>query len=136
MPFTPPYVSEDQINGLTAGQKVQVTVTAASDQPLTGTIAHVAAAADPATKTYLVEISLPNPDGALKPGMFAGVTFNQNTAGYLLVPNQAVAAWFGWSKTTWPRAAPSNRALRTGRRLSWSPDCRLATWLLPTASRG
>ncbi|HUW63985.1 MAG TPA: efflux RND transporter periplasmic adaptor subunit [Spirochaetia bacterium] len=93
-------VSGDQVNGLAVGQKAQVAVTGASDQVLTGTISHVAVAADPNTKTYLVEVTLPNPDGALKPGMFTAVTFSENSAGYLLVPNQAVVQQ-GSDSTVW-----------------------------------
>jgi len=83
-------VGEDQVNGLQVGQQAQVRVSGVSDQSLTGTVSHVAAAANPDNKTYLVEVTLPNPDGTLKPGMFASVTFNEDNAGYLLVPNQAV----------------------------------------------
>jgi len=83
-------VDGDQVNGLTVGEQAKVTVTGASDRVLTGTISHVAVAANPSTKTYLVQITLPNPGDKLKPGMFADVTFHENNAGYLLVPNQAV----------------------------------------------
>ncbi len=93
-------VSGNQVNGLKVGQKAQVAVTGATDRVLTGTISHVAPAANPNTKTYLVEVTLPNPDGSLKPGMFAGVTFNEDTAGYLLVPNQAVVRQ-GAETTVW-----------------------------------
>lgn len=94
-------VPEDQINGLAVGQKAQVNVTGASDQTLTGTISHVALAANPSAATaYLVEVTLPNPGGTLKPGMFASVTFNDNTTGYLLVPNQAVVQQ-GATSTVW-----------------------------------
>ena len=83
-------VGEDQVNGLAVGQHAQVHVSGVSDESLTGTISHIAAAANPDNKTFLVEVTLRNPYGTLKPGMFCSVTFNENNAGYLLVPNQAI----------------------------------------------
>ncbi len=54
-------------------------VLAVADRPgarYSGTIAHVASALDPATRTMLVEIRVPNRDGSLLPGMYVQVTLS------------------------------------------------------------
>src|SRR5262249_11466864 len=48
-----------------------VHVDAASHQPQRGRITRVAPSADPSSRMFEVEVTLPNADGALKPGMIA-----------------------------------------------------------------
>ncbi len=43
----------------------------------TGTISHISAAADPMTRTFKVEVDVPNPDGVLLPGMLGRVNFER-----------------------------------------------------------
>ncbi len=66
-------VSEDVINLIGQGSTVYVTVSAVSQEPITASVTGVSTAADNTTGLYLVEATLPNPDGTLKPGMFANV---------------------------------------------------------------
>ncbi len=66
-------VSEDVINLIGQGSTVYVTVSAVSQEPITASVTGVSTAADSSTGLYLVEAALPNPDGVLKPGMFANV---------------------------------------------------------------
>lgn len=54
------------------GQKAEVR-TAAFPQPFTGAITRVNPAVEPLTRTFEVEIQVPNPKGELKPGGFAKV---------------------------------------------------------------
>ena len=50
-----------------------------------------AGAIDPATRTLLTEVELPNPDGTLLPGLYAQVRFELPFAGdTVLVPTNAV----------------------------------------------
>jgi RND family efflux transporter MFP subunit len=52
------------------GQKVEVS-TAAFGRPVGGMVARISPAVDPATRTFPVEIQVPNDNGDLKPGSFA-----------------------------------------------------------------
>jgi RND family efflux transporter MFP subunit len=55
------------------GQQAVVTVAELPERKFQGTVARTANALDPATRTLLTEIQVPNPDGRLMPGMFAQV---------------------------------------------------------------
>lgn len=61
----------ETFNGqIKTGQKVEVT-TSASAQPVAGSVARISPAVDRSTRTFIVEVEVPNQDGALKPGSFA-----------------------------------------------------------------
>ncbi len=64
-------VSETQIRTVRVGQVVRVTVDALPGRSFTGRVEGWSPAADPRTRSFLVKVRLPNPDGALRPGMFA-----------------------------------------------------------------
>lgn len=57
---------------LTEGMPAQVTTDGAAGV-LTGKVAHIQRAADPKTRSFLVEVEVPNPAGKLLPGMIASV---------------------------------------------------------------
>ena len=63
-------VPEAYGNAVQVGQKVDV-MTAANDRPSEGTVARISPSVDRTTRTFLVEVEVPNRDGALKPGGFA-----------------------------------------------------------------
>jgi RND family efflux transporter MFP subunit len=63
-------VPEAYGNTVQVGQKVDV-MTAANDRSSQGTVARISPSVDRATRTFLVEVEVPNRDGALKPGGFA-----------------------------------------------------------------
>ncbi|MDD2553024.1 MAG: efflux RND transporter periplasmic adaptor subunit [Desulfotomaculaceae bacterium] len=85
-------VSEADISFIQAGTTVQVRINAISEELLTGTIKSVASVADPVTRTYPVNVSLPNNDAAqVKSGMFAEVLLGtQHRTGVLGIPMVAV----------------------------------------------
>jgi membrane fusion protein, copper/silver efflux system len=53
------------------GQQVQLDVPAFPGRPVTGFVAYVAPDLDERTRTIKVRLNVPNPDGRLRPGMFA-----------------------------------------------------------------
>jgi len=56
-----------------------------------GNVARTANALDPANRTMLVEVAVPNPDGALFPGSFAEVTLSASRTNLpLAVPASAI----------------------------------------------
>jgi membrane fusion protein, copper/silver efflux system len=56
------------------GQQVQLDVHAFPGQPVTGFVAYVAPEVDERTRTIKVRLNVPNPQGRLRPGMFARAT--------------------------------------------------------------
>jgi RND family efflux transporter MFP subunit len=63
------------------GQKAEVAVPEYPSRVFTATVARTARAIDPATRTLMVELELPNADRALLPGTFAQVTLQVHQAG-------------------------------------------------------
>jgi membrane fusion protein (multidrug efflux system) len=74
-------------NGLAAEVKVEEL----AGKTFTGTVTRFAHALDEATKTMATEIEIPNPEGTLRPGMFATVKLAvERKADALLVPSEAL----------------------------------------------
>jgi HlyD family secretion protein len=70
--------------GIHPGLASEVTLYDPGEIIFHGSVTRTATAIDPATRTMRVEIDLPNPDGTLRPGMYAKVTLRpapQPTAG-------------------------------------------------------
>ncbi len=63
-------VPESLGSKIAVGQMVEVSC-ATSDHPTTGTVARIGPSVDRSTRTFLVEVEVPNNDGSLKPGAFA-----------------------------------------------------------------
>jgi len=66
-------VPEENVGGILAGARVEFSVPAYPTRSFSGTIARVAHALDPRTRTMLVELDVFNRDGALAPGMYPSV---------------------------------------------------------------
>lgn len=65
-------VADKDVVGLEQGMEVEVS-TAATGVPVAGTISFVGKAADLSTRSFPVEVEVPNPDRTLLPGMIATV---------------------------------------------------------------
>lgn len=61
------------------GQKVRARVEAYPDREFTGHVDSIGSQVEEKTRSVKVRVSLPNPDAALKPGMFATVTLEGTT---------------------------------------------------------
>lgn len=66
-------VAENLVNRLAKDQAVEVTVPSVSEQSFVGKIDHISPSSDSRTQLYPIKISMNNPDGLIKPGMFAKV---------------------------------------------------------------
>jgi membrane fusion protein (multidrug efflux system) len=66
-------VPEQELLKMAPGQSATVSVDALAGRAFTGEVLRVAPEVNPATGTFRVTVQLPNPDQALKPGMFARV---------------------------------------------------------------
>jgi RND family efflux transporter MFP subunit len=73
------------------GQSAALTVSNVPGRRFTGTVARTANALDPATRTMLVEVDVPNADGTLFPGTYAEVDLSGSQASPpLVVPAAAI----------------------------------------------
>ncbi|MEL6687583.1 MAG: efflux RND transporter periplasmic adaptor subunit [Pseudomonadota bacterium] len=78
-------LTETQVGQVKMGQDVDVTL--ATGQTVTGTVSFIESVANPATRTFQMETTLPNPDGVLKAGVSAtlGLTIGETMAS--LIPS-------------------------------------------------
>jgi multidrug efflux system membrane fusion protein len=66
-------VSDIQVGSLKEGQSQTLTAEAIPGVPLTGKITRVAPNADPTTRTFDVEVTVPNKDGRIRSGSVASL---------------------------------------------------------------
>jgi membrane fusion protein (multidrug efflux system) len=84
-------VPEIEVPLIKAGLPVKVMVEELLSAKIEGAITRFSHALDEATKTMLAEIELPNPDGALRPGMYANVRITvERKPDALILPSDAV----------------------------------------------
>ena len=87
------YVNVPQTNAssIRAGQPATLRVTNLPGRSFAGTVARTANSLDPSSRTMLVEVQVPNAEGALLPGMYAQVDLSSpRTNAPLLVPGDAL----------------------------------------------
>ncbi len=76
---------------VTAGQQAVVCREEDPGRRFPGKVARTANALDPNTRTLLTQVDVPNPDGALRPGMYLQVTFvAARAAPAVLIPSAAL----------------------------------------------
>lgn len=66
-------VPDITVRTLKAGVPVTITTEAFPDRTFAAKVTRIAAAADPRTRNFEVEVAIPNPEHALKPGMIASL---------------------------------------------------------------
>jgi len=85
------YVPERDSIWADVGDSATVTFEALPGRVFTSKVARVSGALDPATRTMLVEIDLPNGDGSLRPGLYGQTRIAlERHAGVLALPSSAV----------------------------------------------
>jgi multidrug efflux pump subunit AcrA (membrane-fusion protein) len=87
------YVNVPQTNAgsIKAGQPAQLTVSNLPGRRFIGAVARTANSLDPNSRTMLVEVQVPNADGALLPGMYAQVDLSSPRANPpLVLPGDAL----------------------------------------------
>ncbi len=75
---------------VSVGQKVVVTQAELPGQQFHGTITHISGAIDVPTRSLQVEVTLPNPDGTLRPGAYVQVAVPAAAHAQLTVPGNAL----------------------------------------------
>lgn len=83
-------VSESEYTLVTKGDEVTVTVDALPGRTFTGKVGRLYPTINPATHTFQAEITVPNADRVLRPGMYARVTITYGTNHSIVVPDQAI----------------------------------------------
>ena len=83
-------ISESDYTKVKKGDAVEITVDALPGQTFTGKVGKIYPTVDAATRTFLVEIVVPNNGNLLRPGMFARVTVTFGVNNNVVIPDVAV----------------------------------------------
>jgi RND family efflux transporter MFP subunit len=85
-------VSDVLVSTLRMGTSLDVVTEAAPGVVFHGRITRVSPAADPASRVFEAEVTIPNPDGALRPGMIAAieVATDDGSATSIMLPLNAI----------------------------------------------
>jgi Cu(I)/Ag(I) efflux system membrane fusion protein len=83
-------VYEKDIAGVQVGLPVQVMTNAYPGQVFNGVVTFITPVVDDATRTVKVRIEMANPDGKLKPNMFANVSIKAPLGESLVIPSSAL----------------------------------------------
>ncbi len=89
------HVSESFYSQIKKGNPVDIKLDVYGDQVFKGNVFLVYPTIDPNTRTFPVEIRIPNPDGKIRPGMFARVTMNFGTQNRVVAPDLAIVKQAG-----------------------------------------
>jgi RND family efflux transporter MFP subunit len=82
-------VDESELRFVRIGQVGPVTIDALGNVPLSGKVAQIVPAADPASRSFLVKIELPA-DARLRSGLFGRARFSRGERSALLIPRTSV----------------------------------------------
>lgn len=86
-------VPQSSVGSITPGMKTEITLVEFPNRKFEGKVVRSSNSLDPASRTMLVEVQLPNADGKLMPGMYAEVRFrNHRETPPFLVPGDALIA--------------------------------------------
>ncbi|MGN1245112.1 MAG: efflux RND transporter periplasmic adaptor subunit [Muribaculaceae bacterium] len=88
-------ISEQDYTKVKKGMKVKVTLDVYGDEEFEGTVYLVHPTIDSSTRTFTVEVTLPNSNNRIRTGMFARVEFNYGTMRHVVVPDRAVVKQSG-----------------------------------------
>lgn len=83
-------ISESEYSKVRNGMQVVCTFDTYGDKEFTGTVTTISPTIDTSSRTFGVEITLPNPNNQVLPGMFGRVNFNFGEETRVVVPDKAV----------------------------------------------
>lgn len=83
-------ISESEYAKVSKGMKVVCTFDTYGDKEFDGTVSMVSPTIDTSSRTFGVEVTLPNPNNQVLPGMFGRVNFNFGEETHVVVPDKAV----------------------------------------------
>lgn len=88
-------VSELYYAQIKKGMEVQIKLDVYNDETFTGKVTLIYPTIDASTRTFPVEVTLPNADRRVRPGMFARVIVNFGTLDHVVVPDLAIVKQAG-----------------------------------------
>ena len=88
-------ISEQYLPFVKQGMPVDLKVEIFPDRTFEGRVSLIYPALDPATRTFRVEVKVPNADRTLRPGMYARTTFDMGRKQGVMVPDVAVQKQLG-----------------------------------------
>lgn len=88
-------VSESEFTKVHKGMKVPVYLDVYGNEEFTGSVELIHPRIDPTTRTFTVEIDIPNRNERVRPGMFARVVMNYGTEERVVVPDRAIVKQTG-----------------------------------------
>lgn len=112
---------ESQLQEIRTGQYVRVYLPGRENSSLSGHVEFVDPFIDPATRTARVRLTIPNPDGELRPGMLVNAVIDGPQHHQLVVPETAVL-WTGKRSVVYVKKQSDNgftfefREIETGAR--------------------
>lgn len=109
-------VPESRMANIQVGQPVQVKLWADSQKTYDAVVREISPAANSATRAFDVRVTINNPDADVRIGMTAGVGFDTDGAGKLMIPSSALTQIDG-KKTVWvisQEGIAQPRAVETG----------------------
>ncbi len=83
-------VSEGELPKVMKGMPATITFDTFGSEEFKGTVTMTMPTVDPQTRTFGVEITVPNSDNRILPGMFGRVKLNLGQANHVVVPDRAV----------------------------------------------
>lgn len=83
-------ISESEYSNVKIGTVASITLDALPGAEFTGRVSLIHPTVDPQSRTFTAEITIPNSDDIIIPGMFARVSINFGTAMRVVVPDRAV----------------------------------------------
>lgn len=91
-------VSEQYYPNVKVGQTVEITVDIFPGEVFEGKVSRINPALDSATRTFGVEVTIPNANERLRPGMYARATFNMGQRDAVMIDDIAVQKQSGSSE--------------------------------------
>lgn len=83
-------VSESEFSLIHTGMAADITLDPYGEEAFKGIVSKIMPTVDPNTRTFGVEITLPNPGNRVLPGMFGRVSLTLGEANHIVVPDRAV----------------------------------------------
>ncbi len=88
-------ISEQYFPNVKVGMPIDVKVDIYPDKVFKGTVSLIYPALNAESRTFTVEVSVPNASLTLRPGMYGRTTFNMGSKAAILIPDVAVQKQFG-----------------------------------------
>lgn len=88
-------VSEGELPNVKRGMPATITFDTYGEEKFTGHVSNIMPTIDAQSRTFGVEVTLPNSDSRVLPGMFGRVTLNLGKADHVVVPDKSVVKQTG-----------------------------------------